>query len=61
MVDSVYTGELYMCEYVDDREYIQPEQDTIDFLVYAEYVAYQLKLISQDMQDAQSGQSRQDA
>ena len=61
MVDSVYTGELYMCEYVEDREYIQPEQDTIDFLVYAEYVAYQLKLISQDMQDAQSGQSRQDA
>lgn len=58
MVDLVYTGELYMCEYVDDREYIQPEQDTIDFLVYAEYVAYQLKLISKDMQDAQS---RQDA
>jgi hypothetical protein len=50
-----------MCEYVDDREYIQPEQETIDFLVYAEYVAYQLRGISQDIQDAQSGQSRQGA
>lgn len=58
MVDSVYTGELYMCEYVDDREYIQPEQETIDFLVYAEYVAYQLRGISQDIQDAQSRQDR---
>ena len=45
-----------MSEYVEDREYIQSEQDTIDFLVYAEYVAYQLRGISQDMQDAQSRQ-----
>lgn len=45
-----------MTQYVEDSEYIQPEQDTIDFMVYAEYVAYQLRLISQDIQDAQSGQ-----
>lgn len=49
-----------MSEYVEDREYMQPEQETIDWLVYAEYVAYQLGGISQDIQDAQSRQSRQD-
>jgi hypothetical protein len=46
-----------MCEYVDDREYIQPEQDTIDFLVYAEYVAYQLRGISQDIKNEIDGMS----
>ena len=49
-----------MSEYVEDREYIQPEQDTIDFLVYAEYINYQLRQIGQDVKDAVSGQSRQD-
>jgi|LauGreDrversion2_6_1035139.scaffolds.fasta_scaffold165180_2 hypothetical protein len=49
-----------MCEYVDDREYIQPECETIDWVVYAEYIQCQLRGISQDMRDAQSGQSRQD-
>lgn len=33
---------------MQDKEYIQPEQETIDWLVYAEYVAYQLE---QDRQD----------
>jgi len=47
-----------MSEYVEDREYVQPESETIDWLVYAEYVAYQLRGISQDMQDAQFGQDR---
>lgn len=33
---------------MEDSEYIQPENDTIDWLVYAEYLAYQL---SQNRQD----------
>jgi hypothetical protein len=44
-----------MCEYVDDREYIQPECETIDWVVYAEYIQYQLRGISQDIQDIQNG------
>ena len=44
-----------MCEYVDDREYIQPECETIDWVVYAEYIQYQLRGISQDIQDMQNG------
>lgn len=36
---------------MQDKEYIQPENDTIDWLVYAEYVAYQLRQISQDVKD----------
>ena len=43
---------------MEDREYVQPENDTIDWLVYAEYVAYQLRQISKDVQNVQSeGQS----
>jgi hypothetical protein len=48
-----------MSEIVDDREYIQPEQDTIDFLVYAEYINWQLRQIGQDVKDAISRQDRQ--
>lgn len=44
-----------MEEYVDDREYIQPECETIDWAVYAEYIQYQLRGISQDIQDIQNG------
>jgi len=33
---------------MQDKEYIQPESETIDWLVYAEYVAYQLNKIRQD-------------
>lgn len=40
-----------MSEYIEDREYVQPEKDTIDWLVYAEYVAYQLRQIRQDVKD----------
>ena len=47
-----------MGQYVEDGEYMQPESETIDWVVYAEYVAYQLRLISQNAQDAQSGQDR---
>jgi len=47
-----------MCEYVDDREYIQAWIETIDWVVYEEYIQCQLRGISQDIQDAQSGQSR---
>jgi len=56
MVEYEYGG-LCMSEYVDDREYIQPECETIDWVVYAEYIQCQLRGISQDMRDAQSGQS----
>ena len=35
-----------------DSEYTQPENDTIDWLVYAEYVAYQLRQIGEDVKDA---------
>ena len=35
-----------------DSEYTQPENDTIDWLVYAEYVAYQLRQIGEDVRDA---------
>lgn len=44
-----------MSEYVEDREYMQPEQDTVDWVVYAEYVAYQLRQIGKDIQDIQNG------
>lgn len=37
---------------MDDREYMQPECETIDWLVYAEYVAYQLRQIGEDVKDA---------
>ncbi len=43
-----------MGEYVEDREYIQPESETVDWLVYAEYVAWQL---SQDREDRVDGMS----
>ena len=39
-----------------DSEYIQPENDTIDWLVYAEYVAYQLGQIRQDVKDMMDGE-----
>jgi hypothetical protein len=57
MVDSVYIGEIRMCEYVDDREYIQPESDTIDWLVYAEYINWQLRQIGQDVRNEIDGMS----
>ena len=47
-----------MSEYVEDREYIQPECETVDWLVYAEYVAYQLRQIGQDIRDIESGDNR---
>lgn len=37
---------------MEDREYTQPECETIDWLVYAEYVAYQLRQIGEDVRDA---------
>lgn len=37
---------------MEDREYTQPENETIDWLVYAEYVAYQLRQIGEDVRDA---------
>jgi hypothetical protein len=46
-----------MCEYVDDREYIQPESDTIDWLVYAEYINWQLRQIGQDVRNEIDGMS----
>ena len=49
-----------MSEYVEDREYMQPESDTIDWLVYAEYVSCELRKIGQDVRDAVNGQDRQD-
>jgi len=47
-----------MEEYVEDREYIQPEFETVDWLVYAEYVAWQLSQIGQDIRDIESGDNR---
>lgn len=51
-----------MEKYVEDREYIQPECETVDWLVYAEYVAYKLRQIGQVdtiryVGDIQSGES----
>jgi len=46
-----------MCEYVDDREYIQPECETIDWVVYAEYIQCQLRGISQDIKNEIDGMS----
>lgn len=43
---------------MEDREYIQPECETIDWLVYAEYVAYQLGQIRQDVRDVVDGEDR---
>lgn len=43
-----------MSEYVEDREYVQHESDTVDWLVYAEYVAYQLR---QDRENEVDGMS----
>lgn len=43
-----------MREYVEDREYVQPESETIDWVVYAEYIAYTLR------QDRQNAEDRQD-
>jgi len=43
---------------MDDREYIQPESDTIDWLVYAEYLMCELRGNGQDVgngQDRQGG------
>ena len=34
-----------------DSEYTQPESETIDWLVYAEYIAYQLRQIGEDVKD----------
>jgi hypothetical protein len=34
-----------------DSEYIQPECETVDWIVYAEYIAYQLGQIRQDVKD----------
>jgi hypothetical protein len=34
-----------------DSEYTQPESETIDWLVYAEYIAYQLRQIGEDRKD----------
>jgi hypothetical protein len=46
-----------MSEYVEDREYVQPESDTVDWLVYAEYVAYQLSKIREDAGNEVDGMS----
>lgn len=46
-----------MREYVEDREYIQPENDTVDWLVYAEYIAYQLGQIGKDVRNEVDGMS----
>lgn len=46
-----------MSEYVEDREYIQPEQDTIDWLVYAEYISCELRKIRQDAGNEVDGMS----
>jgi hypothetical protein len=40
-----------------DSEYIQPESETIDWLVYAEYIAYQLGQIRQDVKDVMDEQN----
>jgi len=56
MVEYEYGG-LCMCEYVDDREYIQPECETIDWVVYAEYIQCQLRGISQDIKNEIDGMS----
>jgi hypothetical protein len=42
---------------MDDREYIQPEQDTIDWLVYAEYISCELRKIGQDVRNEIDGMS----
>lgn len=47
-----------MREYVEDREYIQPEQETIDFLVYAEYINWKLRQDRQDREDVEDGVAR---
>jgi len=41
---------------MEDCEYIQPECETIDWLVYAEYIAYQLGQIRQDVKDVLDGE-----
>ena len=46
-----------MEEYVEDREYIQPEFETVDWLVYAEYLNWQLSQISKDIRDSIDGVS----
>ena len=46
-----------MSKAVEDREYIQPEQDTIDWLVYAEYINWQLRQIRQDAGNEVDGMS----
>lgn len=43
-----------MSEYVEDREYIQPECETVDWIVYAEYVEWQLR---QDRENEVNGMS----
>ncbi len=40
-----------------DSEYTQPESETIDWLVYAEYIAYQLGQIRQDVKDVMDEQN----
>ena len=40
MVD--YVWRTIMSETVEDRDYIQPEHETVDWMVYAEYLAWQL-------------------
>jgi hypothetical protein len=46
-----------MSEYVEDREYIQPESDTIDWLVYAEYLMCEFRKIRQDAGNEVDGMS----
>jgi hypothetical protein len=46
-----------MSKIVDDREYIQPEQETIDWLVYAEYISCELRKIRQDAGNGVDGMS----
>jgi hypothetical protein len=46
-----------MSEYIEDREYMQPEQETIDWLVYAEYISCELRKIRQDAGDEVDGMS----
>jgi len=41
---------------MEDCEYIQPESETVDWIVYAEYIAYQLGQIRQDVKDVMDGE-----
>ena len=43
-----------MREYVEDREYVQPECETVDWVVWAEYVEYTIRQSRKDGQDTQT-------